>query len=165
MKSTILKLTLVIVTMGLFGACTTKNEEPAAVVIDKEQIKKEIQAKEDLFAATYNDAKMEDIGYYADDAVSYSHNREPLVGKQAIIDFLAEGIDSLALKNKISFKTQDVFPSNDGAQVLEIGHYTVVDSINAIISSGNYMTLFEKRDGNYVSVREMSVSDMLVEEE
>jgi hypothetical protein len=164
MKSTILKLTLVIVAIGLFGACTSKKEETAVVVIDKEQIKKEIQAKEDLFAATYNEAKMDSIGYYAYDAVSYSHRREPLIGKQAIVDFLAEGIDSLALKNKISFKTNEVFPSNDGAQVLEIGHYTVVDSTNTVISSGNYMTLFEKRDGNYFSVREMSVSDMLTEE-
>ena len=35
----------------LLLACNTKKNEPAAGAVDKEQIKKEIQAKEDEFAA------------------------------------------------------------------------------------------------------------------
>ncbi len=71
--------------------------------------------------------------------------------------------NSYAANNKISFTTVEVFPSNDGMQVVEIGYYKVVDSTNTIINSGNYMGLFEKRDGNYVSVRDMSTSDMIIE--
>src|SRR4051794_34192296 len=72
----------------------TEKEKPATVlgdkdqVVDKDQIKAQIQAKEDEFAATYNAGVLKSIGYYADDAVSFYQNRPPLVGKQAIIEFL-----------------------------------------------------------------------------
>ncbi|MBK8587000.1 MAG: nuclear transport factor 2 family protein [Bacteroidetes bacterium] len=145
-------------------ACSSKKEESStAPVIDKEQIKKEIQAKEDEFAATYNAAEMKNIGYYADDAISFSQNKAPLVGRQAIVEYLKAGIDSSSKGNKISFVTNEVFPSSDGNQVIEIGYYKLVDSTDVAINTGNYMILFEKRNGSYVSVREMSASDMPLE--
>ena len=52
--------------------------------------------------------------------------------------------------NKISFKTNDVFVSSDGNQVVEVGYFKLVDSANTIINTGNYMSLFEKRNGKYV---------------
>jgi len=143
-------------------SCNTK-KEAAAVVIDKEQIKKEIQAKEDEYAATYNAGEMKNIGYYADDATTFSQNKPPLVGKKAIVEYLEEGIESLNKNNKISFTTNEVFVSNDWNMVVEIGYYKVVDSTDIAINTGNYMVLFEKRDGRYVSVRDMSASDMPVE--
>ena len=144
-------------------SCNTKKEETSTVVIDKEQIKQEIQAKENLFAETYNAGEKKNIGYYADDAISFAQNRAPLIGKEAIVEYLLEGLDNKDNSNKISFTTNEVFVSNDGIQVVEIGFYKVVDSTNTIINSGNYMSLFEKRDGNYVSVRDMSVSNMPIE--
>jgi len=138
-------------------ACNAKKEEAPASMIDKDQIKQEIQAKETEFAATYNTGEVKNIGYYADDANSYYQNRAPLVGKQAIIDFLKA--DAVGNTNKISFTTSEVFPSSDGNQVVEIGYFKVMDSTNNVINSGNYMSLFQKRDGKYVSVRDMSASD------
>jgi len=164
MKSKIVKGTLLICLMVLISACNTNKEDVAAVVIDKEQIKKEIQAKENLFAKTYNSGVLKSIGYYADDAVSFAQNRAPLVGKKDIGEFLLDGLDSSEASNKISFKTTEVFVSNDGVQVVETGYYTLVDSTNTVVNSGNYMSLFEKRDGNYVSVRDMSVSDMPIDD-
>lgn len=145
--------------MALLFSCNTKKEEPAAsaAVIDKEQIKKEIQAKEDEFASLYNGAELRDIGYYADDATSFFQNRPPLIGKEAIVEFLKA--DLMGNTNKITFKTNEVFPSSDGNQVVEIGYFKVVDSSNNPINTGNYMVLFEKRNGKYVSVRDMSSSD------
>ncbi|MBK9733302.1 MAG: nuclear transport factor 2 family protein [Chitinophagaceae bacterium] len=143
-----------------FMAC---NPQKPAPVIDKEQVKKEIQDKENEFAATYNSGVAKNIGYYADDAISFSQNRAPLVGKAAIVEYIKAGIDSSSFGNKISFVTNEVFPSNDGNQVLELGYYTLVDSSDALINSGNYMVLFEKRNGKYVSVREMSASDIPLE--
>ena len=143
-----------------FMAC---NPPKPAPVIDKEQIKKDIQAKEDEFAETYNSGVLKNIGYYADDAISFSQNKPPLVGKQAIIEFLKAGEDSSSSGNKLSFTTNEVFPSNDGNQVVEIGYYKLVDSANVPINTGNYMVLFEKRDGKYVTVRDMSASDMPIE--
>lgn len=145
--------------ISLLLACNTKKEESPAAAIDNEQIKKEIQAKEDEFAATYNAGVLKDIGYYADDAASFYQNRPALVGKEAIIEFLKADL-SAASKNKISFKTNEVFVSNDGNLVVEVGHFTVVDSTNTGINRGNYMSLFEKRNGKYVCVRDMSASDV-----
>jgi len=158
MKSMTLKGVLFLgVTMSLMLACNTKQEAPAAVVIDKEQIKKEIQAKEDSFAAVYNSGELRNIGYYADDATSFFQNRAPLVGKEAIIAFLKADITSNT--DRISFKTNEVFVSNDGNLVVEVGSFKVVDSVNTPINTGNYMTMFEKRNGSYVAVRDMSASD------
>jgi ketosteroid isomerase-like protein len=141
----------------LVFACNTKKEESTAVV-DKEQIKKEIQAKEDEFAATYNAKEIKDIGYYADDAISFYQNRPALIGKDAIVEFLRSDITTNS--NKISFKTDEVFVSNDGNQVVEVGYFKVVDSSNTTLNKGNYMSLFEKRNGKYVCLRDMSASDV-----
>jgi ketosteroid isomerase-like protein len=162
-NKTINKLILAGIT-GLLFACSAKQEgstevkEEPAVVIDKEQIKKEIQAKEDEFAATYNSGILKEIGYYADDAISFYQNRAPLVGRKAIVDFLAA--DLVSNSNKISFKTNEVLVSDDGNLVVEIGYYKVVDSANAPVNTGNYMSVFEKRNGKYVTVRDMSASDV-----
>jgi ketosteroid isomerase-like protein len=147
--------------MTLIIACNTKKAEPVAAVIDKEQIKKEIQAKEDAFAEIYNSGVIKNIGYYADDAITFYQNRAPLTTREERIKFLES--DVLSNTNKISFKTNEVFVSNDGNQVVEVGYYQVVDSTNTAINTGNYMSLFEKRDGKYVCLRDMSVSDMPVE--
>ncbi|MBX7107148.1 MAG: nuclear transport factor 2 family protein [Chitinophagales bacterium] len=146
--------------MVSFFACNQPKPVPVA---DKEQIKKEIQDKENEFAATYNAGILKNIGYYADDAISFSQNKPPLVGKAAIIEYLKAGMDSSSSGNEISFITNEVFPSSDGNMVVEIGYYKLVDSAKVTINTGNYMVLFEKRDGKYVTVRDMSASDMPIE--
>lgn len=142
----------------LYSCACNQNEESKTPVIDKEQVKKDIQAKEDEFAATYNAGVLKDIGYYADDASSFYQNRAPLIGKPAIVEFLKS--DLTANTDKISFKTNEVFVSNDGNQVVELGYFTVVDSANSPVNTGNYMSLFEKRDSTYKCMRDMSASDM-----
>ena len=161
MKTMVTKGLILILLMSLTVACDTKKEEPAEAVVDREQIKKEIQAKEDEYAATYNDGEMKQIGYYAEDAITFAQNQAPLVGRQAIIEYLKVDIESNT--DKISFTTNEVFVSNDGNLVTEIGYYQVVDSTNAPVNTGNYICLFEKRDGRYYCIREMSASDMPLE--
>jgi len=158
MKKNIAKGVLLGGITTLIFACNTNKEEPATTVVDKEQIKKEIQAKEDEFAATYNAGELKNIGYYGDDAKVFYQNKAPLEGRQAIVDFLKSDLDSNT--NIITFTTNEVFPSNDGNQVVEIGSFKVVDSSSNVgVNSGNYIVMFEKRDGKYFSVREMSASD------
>ncbi len=163
MKTKILTAMLLLCLMSLLFACNTKHTEPNAAVIDKEQIKKEIQSKENKFAETYNSGIAKAIGYYADDAITFAQNRAPLVGRAAIVEYLMADLDSTTRSNKISFTTNEVFVSNDGNMVVEIGRYKVVDSKNTDVNTGNYMVLFEKRDGKYVCVRDMSSSDMPLE--
>jgi ketosteroid isomerase-like protein len=141
----------------LMVACNEKNDGQGTTGVDKEQIKQEIQAKEDAFAQVYNSGTLKNIGYYADDATSYFQNTAPLVGKPAIIEFLLSDVGSNS--DKISFKTTEIFPSSDGNMVVEIGSFKVVDSASNPVNSGNYMTMFQKRDGKYVAVRDMSTSD------
>ena len=171
MKNATVKNVMLAAIICLVSACNAKKEETAVgtekgqvnekeQVIDKEQIKREIQAKEDEFAATYNAGVLKDIGYYADDAITYYQNREPLVGKRAIVEFLKSDLSSNT--TKISFTTKEVFVSSDGNQVVEIGYFKVIDSTTQKeINTGHYMSLFEKRNGKYVTVRDMSASDGL----
>jgi ketosteroid isomerase-like protein len=161
MKKDILKGVLLSSILSLMISCNSKQEASTAstsTAIDKEQIKKEIQAKEDAFAEVYNSGELKNIGYYADDAQTFFQNRPPLIGRDAIVDFYKSGIASKT--NKISFTSKDIFISNDGNQVVEIGYFKVVDSTNTPVNTGNYMSLFEKRNGKYVCVRDMSASDM-----
>ena len=158
MKKNIFKGGLLTSTLVLMISCNSKQETSTTTTIDKEQIKKEIQAKEDAFAEIYNTGELKNIGYYADDATTFFPNRPPLVGKDAIVEFYKSAITSTS--NRISFTSKDIFISNDGNQVVEIGYFKVVDSTKNPINSGNYMSLFEKRDGKYVCVRDMSASDM-----
>jgi len=156
MRKAILKWGSLTCIIGSMLACNTRTDEKT-IAIDKDQIKKEIQAKEDSFAVLYNKEEMKNIGYYADDATTFYQNRKPIVGKDAIISFLKG--DIVSSSDKISFKTNEVFVSSDGNQVVEIGSYTLTDSLNKPFNTGNYMTLFEKRNGRYVAVRDMSASD------
>jgi ketosteroid isomerase-like protein len=158
MKKDILKMGSLSGILMLMISCNSKQETATTTAVDKEQIKKEIQAKEDAFAEIYNTGELKNIGYYADDATTFFPNRPPLVGKEAIVEFYKSAITSVT--DKISFTSKDIFISNDGNQVVEIGYFKVVDSTNTPINSGNYMSLFEKRDGKYVCVRDMSASDM-----
>jgi ketosteroid isomerase-like protein len=142
----------------LLSACNTKTENSPPTEIDKEQVKKEIQAREDEFAELYNKGELKDIGYYGNDATTFYQNRPPLIGKEAIIAFLKSAI--ISKTDRIKFQTKDVFVSSDGNQVVEIGYYKVIDSTKNSTNTGNYMSLFEKRNGKYVCVRDMSASDM-----
>jgi len=158
MKSKVTKGLLLLYLMSFTVACETKKADNAEVAVDIKQIKKEIQAKEDEFAAAYNAGEMRKIGYYAEDATTFASNQAPKVGREAIIEYLKVGIESNT--DKIAFTTREVFVSNNGNLVVELGYYQVVDSTNTSFNTGNYMCLFEKRDGKYYCVREMSVSDI-----
>lgn len=164
MKNKILKGIALGLTMTLAIACQPKKEEAATAVVDKEAIKAELQAMESAFADAMNAGKPETIVYYADDVVSYDQNAAPLQGKKAIDAKLAEQAKNTAKGNKISYTANEVFPSSDGNQVVEIGSYKVVDSTGTAKYSGNYISLFEKRDGKYVCIRDMGASDMPKEE-
>ena len=156
MKNTFVKGVVLSCLALLMISCNTNQEKLTEV--DLEEIKKEIQARENEFAEIYNTGELKKIGYYADDAITFYQNMAPITNKAERLEFLKPDLNSNS--NIISFKTNEVFPSKDGSQVLEIGYYSVVDSTNIVVSSGNYMSLFEKRDGKYVCLRDMSASDM-----
>lgn len=160
MKNNVILLIAILTGMSMMMACAAKEAPPT---VDLEQIKKDIQAKENEYADVYNRREIKAIGYYADDATTFVQNHAPLVGKESIIEYLKANEDSTTIGHTISFTTNEVFPSSDGNQVVEIGSYKVVDGDSAVINTGNYMVLFVKRDGRYVSFRDMSACDMPLE--
>ena len=144
----------------LFFACKPKTEE---VIVDKEQIKNEIQALENKMAEMFNDRDVHAEEYYAEDATSFSQNKPPLVGKTDIEKSIKEDLAQFPQGYQIAFVVNEIFPSSDGNQVVEIGNYRVSDSTMAALYTGNYIAVFEKRDGKYVCIRDMSASDRRLE--
>jgi ketosteroid isomerase-like protein len=156
MKNRILNTIVFISILSFAIGCKPKSEE---AVVDKDQIKNEIQAMENKMAEMYNNRELTGEEYYASDATSFSQNKPPLVGKSAIDKSIKEDLQSFQKGNQIAFVANEVYPSNDGNQVVEVGSYRVSDSTSTAIYTGNYMAFFEKREGKYVCIRDMAASD------
>lgn len=148
-----------IVFMAIFAFVIGCKPKTTEVAIDKEQIKDEIQAMENKMAEMYNNRELIGEEYYAEDATSFSQNKPPLVGKLAIDKSIKDDLTQFQKGNQIAFVANEVYPSNDGEQVVEIGSYRVSDSTATAIYTGNYMAFFVKRDGKYVCIRDMAASD------
>jgi ketosteroid isomerase-like protein len=161
MKNKILISGLLGILLAVSIACNQKKEEKTvtAPVVDKEQIKTEIQAIEDAFASVYNTGNVDALTYYADDATSYFNGKMPLVGKEAIHQSMKEELANFTKGDKISFETKEVYVANNGDHVMEIGAFQFSDSTGTKLRSGNYFSLFEKRDGKYVCIRDMGNSE------
>ena len=144
---------LAFVALIVSSCATTEKEE----VLDMEQVKAEIQAMEDAYAAGEK-AKDADavVAYYSDDAISYSRNEQPLSGKAAIRDNMANNIAKDTTGNYNVYKVVDLFA--EGNTVVEIGSWTEFDSSGNEQENGNYMSFFQKRDGKYICVRDMSTT-------
>ena len=146
MKNKMLKGIVLGIITTLVIACQPKKEEaPVAVAVDKDQIKTELQTMETAFADAMNAGKPETIVYYSDDVISYDQNAEPLSGKKAVDAKLAEQVKKMSKSSKISYTANEVFPSNDGNQVVELGSYKVVDSLGTTKSSGIIWRCLKKR--------------------
>ena len=141
----------------LISACTSAEKTEVAEALDMDAITAEIQAMEDAYAAGEKAKDADAVAaYYSDDAISYARNSEPLSGKAAIRDNIAEGIAKDTTGNYRVYKIVDLFASGDTA--VEVGSWTEMDADGNETSNGNYMSYFEKRDGKYVCVRDMSTT-------
>ncbi len=137
-----------------FSACTTPEKMET---LDMEKIKVEIQAMEDAYAAGEKAKDADAVAaYYSEDAINYSRNNEPNAGKAAITKNIADNMAKDTLGNYNVYKIVDLFA--EGNKAVEIGSWTEFDSSGKEIGNGNYMSYFEKRDGKYVCVRDMSTT-------
>ena len=155
----LLMATAVVCLIGL-AACNTSPKEttPATEATGKADLAKirtEIQALETDFgtATTTNnlDALLE---YYADDAISLANNAPMLVGKAAIGAYYQKHV--MNDKKTHAYQTIDVFA--EGNLVVETGKSTTTDAAGNI-STGKYMALYEKRNGQYVCLRKAYNND------
>ncbi len=137
-------------------ACTSPKEESAPVDMDK--LKVEIQAMEDAFAAGEKAKDVDAVAaYYADDATSFNRNEPPSVGMAAIKEKIAKGFAKDTAGNYNVYKVVDLFA--EGNTATEIGSWTQFDSAGTQMENGYYMSYFQKRDGKYLCVRDMSVTE------
>jgi ketosteroid isomerase-like protein len=155
MKNKILLGGLMAVILILSVAC---NQEKAKPVIDKEKVKAEIQAIENKFASVYSHRNADSLTYYADSAVSYFVGQEPIVGKEAIHQFILEELKDFPNGAKIINETLEIYVTDDGNNVAEVGAYKRVDSTGKIMQNGHYFSFFAKRDGKYVCTRDMATA-------
>ncbi|MCJ7468164.1 MAG: DUF4440 domain-containing protein [Maribacter sp.] len=137
-----------------FSACTpVEKTEP----IDMAKLKAEIQAKEDAFAAGEKAKDADAVAaYYSENAVSYNRNDKPVSGKAAIRDRIAKQIATDTTGHYNAYKLIDLFA--EGNNALEIGSWTEYDAGGSEIDNGYYMSYFEKHDGKYECVRDMTVT-------
>jgi len=137
------------------SACSTKTEE--AKPIDMDQLKTEIQAMEDAFSAGEKAKDVDAVAvYYSEDATSYNRNEPPSVGMAAIKEKIARNIAGDSTGVYYVYKVVDLFA--EGNSATEIGSWTKFDAAGTEIGNGYYMSYFQKRDGKYKCVRDMSVT-------
>jgi uncharacterized protein (TIGR02246 family) len=142
------------IAISIFSACSSADKP---VVVDIEKVKPEIQAMEDAFAAAEKAKDPDKVAaYYSDDAVSYSRNRMPEVGKAAIRERQAKNLAADTTGNTNVYKVVDLF--GEGNMLVEIGSWTEMSPAGTEVNKGHYMSYFQKRDGKYVCVRDMNVT-------
>lgn len=131
-------------------SCTAPatNKAPA---VDLAQIKTDIQAMENDYAARFN-AKDADalMSYYADDAIDMPNNEPSISGKTAIQARLKEQMAKDTSGTTMAFEVLEIIPAGD--KVIEIGKSIATDKTGKV-SAGKYLVVFEKRNGKYVCIR------------
>jgi ketosteroid isomerase-like protein len=131
-----------------------EDHEEHIEAIDMEAVKAEIMAMEAAFAVADNAKDVDAVAvYYSDDAQSLSNDKPTTVGKEAIKASIAEGFASDTMGYTVSFETTGVWAAGDYAT--ETGTSKTVDKDGNVVYTGKFMTLFEKRDGKYIAIRDI----------
>lgn len=142
-----------------FVACSTPPAPETPKKMDMDALRVEIQSMEDAYAAAEKAKDADGVAaYYSDDAISYNRNMEPLSGKAAIKNRIAERLAKDTSGATNIYKVVDLFAEGD--MVVEIGSWKEMNSAGEETTHGHYMSYFQKRDGKYVCVRDMNVTSM-----
>lgn len=135
--------------------CNTASDNASP---DMAAIKEQIQAKETAFAAAQTAGDVDALAaFYADDAVTMNDGQAASAGKEAIKKELLAGLDQRGKGSVTTYNVEEVYGSEN--QVTEIGKTTVKDTTGKVIYNGKYMAIWEKRNGEYTCVRDISNSD------
>lgn len=148
-------------------ACSPAPEQAVAPEVMAEQveaepdmtaIKAEIQAIETSWSTADNAGDVPALlAFYSDDAVSMVSGSPMAVGKAAIQKEMEASIASRPAGITVSYEVIDVF--GDENEVTEVGKITRKDASGKVISTGKYIAIWEKRDGKYICVRDISNND------
>lgn len=157
MKLTAPAIGLTLLSALFLNSCSEAAKETKP--LDIAALKTEIQAKEDAFAAAEKAKDAAAVAaYYADDAVSYSRNQEPKSGKAAIQESIAMRLSSDTTGNISTYQVVDLFA--DGDLLVEIGSFSTKNPAGQETDKGHYLSVFQKRDGKYLCIRDMNVTSL-----
>ena len=149
-------LTLIPV-LGLFFLASCSNCEYCNP--DVEAIKAEIQGIENTFADAISKRDAEFlVSYYADDAVNMPPDNPPVVGKEAILERTKGWLENAEELPNMKFEVVDLFAA--GNYAIEIGKFSEDE-----VEKGKYISIFEKRDGKYVCIRDIYNNNSAEDEE
>jgi len=145
-------LALFVSTIGC-NAPTNETAKPDLV-----KIKAEIQAIENDWAKALNARDTAaSLVVYSDDAISMGNDRPMVIGKAALQKDIAEGMTKMPKGMTLAFETLEVF--GDDNLVTEVGKTIEKDSTGAVMLTGKYMAIFEKRGGKFICIRDISNND------
>ena len=124
-----------------------------ATQLDMKKIKTEIQAMEDAYAIAQNAKDADGVAaYYADDAVNMPDHKPNVVGKANILARIKAEMASDTSGTTTVFKLTELWA--EGNLAVETGTSTSTDP-DGKVTTGKYMSVFEKRDGKYLCVRDI----------
>lgn len=129
---------------------------------DMTKIKAEIQAVETAWAAAVDAKDLNaTVAFYSEDAISLSNNQPMITGKAAITKDVETWFSKRAPGITTSYDVLEVYGNED--LVTEIGKTTIKDANGNATRTGKYMAIWEKRNGKYVCIRDMSNDDAKTE--
>ena len=134
-----------------------RQEAPVAKT-DMATVKSQIQELENTWAEVDNARDAEKMSnFYAEDAVVMSADKPMIKGREAIKKDLETSMTGREKGSTAKYEVLDIY--GDENVVTEIGKSTRMDAAGKVVSTGKYIAIWEKRDGKYVCVREMSFTD------
>jgi uncharacterized protein (TIGR02246 family) len=141
------------------AAKTAEPAPEAAAKPDMAKLKADVQALETAWANADNARDTNAIAaFYADDAVSLSNNKPMVSGKAAIRADIAESLSKRVKGATVAYDVMDVY--GDENTVTEVGKTTGKDATGKVTYTGKYMAVWEKRDGKFVCMRDISNDDV-----
>lgn len=153
---------LALVTFGCNEVKESSKEitDQVATVMEPDMmaIKAEFQAIETAFAAAHTAGDVDAImSFYAEDAISMGNDQPAISDAETMRKDVEASVAKNAENSVTTFDVVDVFGS--GNQVTETGITTVKDGDGKVISTGKYMAVWEKRNGEYICIRDIYNND------
>jgi uncharacterized protein (TIGR02246 family) len=140
-----------------FAACDTQPAEVQEEAIDLNSLRTEIQAMEDAYAEAQMAKDAEGVVvYYAGDAKSLPPNRPVAEGKDAILALTREQLAADTTTSSVRFEVVDLFAQ--GNLAVEVGR-SITTETDGSQSTGKYLSVFEKRDGKWICIRDIYNDD------
>jgi uncharacterized protein (TIGR02246 family) len=135
-----------------------ENNQMNASKPDPAKLKEEIQAQETAWANADNARDTKTVAaFYADDAVSLGNNQPMITGHAAIEKDVEAYVGKRPKGSTVSYDVMDVFGCDNYAT--ETGKITKKDSTGKTFYTGKYMAVWEKRDGKWICIRDISNDD------